>query len=55
MDEKTSIRVAKIASKGLKDPSRLTHDEIKIICASALTQAKDQIEDKSQESELRFD
>lgn len=39
--EKTSAAVAKIASKGLKDPKSLTTAEIKKLAASALTQAAD--------------
>jgi hypothetical protein len=41
MNEKTSAAVAKIASKGLKDPSSLSKAEIKKLAASALTQAAD--------------
>ncbi|RKE73434.1 hypothetical protein [Pseudorhodoplanes sinuspersici] len=37
--ETTSNKVATIASKGLKTPSKLTNKEIKTIAASALTQA----------------
>lgn len=37
-NEKTSPRVAKIASKGMKAPSTLTTKEIKAVCATALTQ-----------------
>ncbi|MFA5898452.1 MAG: hypothetical protein WC829_05005 [Hyphomicrobium sp.] len=40
-NEKTSAAVAKIASKGLKDPKSLTNAEIKKLAASALTQAAD--------------
>jgi hypothetical protein len=40
-NEKTSAAVAKIASKGLKNPSSLTGAEIKKLAASALTQASD--------------
>jgi hypothetical protein len=40
-NEKTSAAVAKIAAKGLKDPSALTNAEIKKLAASALTQASD--------------
>jgi hypothetical protein len=41
INEKTSSRVAKIASKGLKDPSSLTKAEIRAVSAAALTQAPD--------------
>ena len=40
-NEKTSAAVAKIAAKGLKDPTALTAAEIKKLAASALTQAAD--------------
>jgi hypothetical protein len=40
-DEKTSAEVAKIASKGLKDPAGLTNAEIRRLAASALTQVAD--------------
>ncbi len=38
--EVTSKAVAKIAAKGLKYPERLTVEEIRKVCASALTQVK---------------
>ena len=37
-NESTSTKVAKIASKGLRDPSSLTNEEIRKISASTLTQ-----------------
>ena len=40
-NEKTSSRIAKIASKALKDPTSLTKSEIKSLACSALTQAPD--------------
>ena len=40
-NEKTSSKVASIASKGLKSPGSLTNKEIKTIAATALTQAPD--------------
>lgn len=40
-NEKTSSKVATIASKGLKKPSSLTNKEIKTLAATALTQTKD--------------
>lgn len=40
-NEKTSSKVASIASKGLKEPGSLTKKEIKTISASALTQKSD--------------
>jgi hypothetical protein len=40
-NEKTSADVAKLASKGLKDPASLTNVEIRQLAASALTQAAD--------------
>uniref|UniRef100_UPI0025DAF3C8 hypothetical protein n=1 Tax=Sphingomonas sp. TaxID=28214 RepID=UPI0025DAF3C8 len=39
--EQTSARIASIASRGMNDPSSLTLDEIKCVCASALTQTAD--------------
>lgn len=36
--EVTSASIASIAARGLRDPGSLTHDEIKKVCASALTQ-----------------
>jgi hypothetical protein len=41
-NEKTSARVAAIASKALKNPASVTPDEIKELAASVLTQAPDQ-------------
>jgi hypothetical protein len=41
-NEKTSARVAQIASKALQNPSSLSQDEIKTLAASALTQSPDQ-------------
>lgn len=38
-NEKTSKKVATIASKGLKNPGSLTNTQIKAISASVLTQA----------------
>jgi len=40
-NEKTSAEVAKIASKGLKDPAGLSNAEIRRLAASALTQVAD--------------
>ena len=40
-NEKTSKKVASIASKGLKNPGSLTKNQIKSISASVLTQAPD--------------
>lgn len=40
-NEKTTSRVSKIASKGLKSPGSLTNKEIKSIAATALTQTAD--------------
>lgn len=39
--ESTSTQIAKIASKGLKDPGSLTKTEIRKLAGSALTQAPD--------------
>lgn len=38
-NETTSERVASIAAKGLVDPNSLTTDEVRAVCASALTQS----------------
>lgn len=40
-NEKTSKRVGKIASKGLRAPKSLTPEEIKSLAASAVTQMPD--------------
>jgi hypothetical protein len=40
-NEKTSKAIASIASKGLKNPEKLTKAEIKKVCATALTQTAD--------------
>ena len=40
-NEKTSSKVASIASQGLKNPGSLTNTQIKKLSASALTQAPD--------------
>ena len=39
--ERTSPKVATLASKALKNPSSLTNKEIKTLAASALTQTPD--------------
>ena len=41
-NEKTSARVAQIASKAMQNPSSISPDEIKTLAASALTQSPDQ-------------
>ena len=41
-NEKTSERVAQIASKAMQNPNSVSQDEIKILAASALTQSPDQ-------------
>jgi hypothetical protein len=41
-NERTSARVAQIASKALQNPSSITSDEIQTLAASALTQSPDQ-------------
>jgi hypothetical protein len=41
-NEKTSARVAQIASRGMQNPKSLTPDEIQTLAASALTQSQDQ-------------
>jgi carnitine O-acetyltransferase len=46
-NEKTSSKIAKIASKAMKAPSTLTNDEIKSLGASALTQAPDKPKPKA--------
>jgi hypothetical protein len=37
-NEQTSQTIGSIASRGMRNPSGLTPDEIKRVCASALTQ-----------------
>jgi len=41
-NEKTSARVAAIASKAMQNPKSLTSDEIQSLAASVLNQAPDQ-------------
>ena len=41
-NEKTSARVAQIASKAMQNPRSVTPDEIQTLAASALTQSPDQ-------------
>lgn len=41
-NEKTSARVAQLASKALQNPSSLSPEDIKTLAASALTQSQDQ-------------
>jgi hypothetical protein len=41
INEKTSAEIAKIASKGLRDPGALTKKEIQKVSAAALTQTAD--------------
>jgi hypothetical protein len=41
-NEKTSARVAQIASKAIQNPNSISQDEIKTLAASALTQSPDQ-------------
>lgn len=36
--EETSARIASIAARGIREPRSLSPDEIKAVCASALTQ-----------------
>lgn len=40
INEQTSKKIAGIASKALKDPSKVTKKEIQKLAGSALTQAK---------------
>ena len=40
-NEKTSDEIASLAAKGLHSPDQLTLEEIRSVCASALTQAPD--------------
>jgi hypothetical protein len=42
-NEQTSVRVAKIAAKGVTHPQSLTDEEIRSVCASALSQTPDHI------------
>ena len=41
-NEKTSARVAQIASKAMQNPASITPDEIQTLAASVLTQSPDQ-------------
>ncbi|UTC28545.1 hypothetical protein MARCHEWKA_00270 [Brevundimonas phage vB_BpoS-Marchewka] len=41
--EVTSASVGSIAARGLRDPASLTLDEIKKVCASALTQRPNRV------------
>ena len=41
-NEKTSARVAQMASKALQNPKSVTPDEIQTLAASVLTQSPDQ-------------
>jgi hypothetical protein len=41
-NEKTSARVAAIASKAMQNPKSLTPEEIQALAASALNQSQDQ-------------
>ncbi len=45
-NEKTSSKVASVASQGLKDPGSLSNKQIKTIAASVLTQAPDKSKKK---------
>ena len=38
-DEKTGAAVRSIASRGMRDPASLSLEEIRSVCASALTQS----------------
>lgn len=40
-NEKTSLKVGKLAARGVKYPEKLTLEEIKMVCASVLTQRPD--------------
>jgi len=42
-NETTSNRIAAIASRGLHDPFCLSAEEIRSVCASALTQTSDHV------------
>lgn len=41
-DEKTSQRVASIASKAMQNPKSLTPEEVQVLAASALSQGSNQ-------------
>lgn len=41
-NEKTSARVAQLASKAMQNPKSVTPDEIQTLAASVLTQSPDQ-------------
>lgn len=40
-NEKTSRRVARIAARGMKTPSSLNAAEVRLVCASVMTQVPD--------------
>ena len=44
--ETAEPRVASMASQGLVDPASLSHDEIRAVCASALTKVPDHRKDE---------
>jgi len=46
-NEKTSSKVASLASKALKDPSSVTKKQVKTLAASVLTQAPDKPKPKA--------
>ena len=48
-NEHTSSEIAALAARGLADPASLTLDEIRSVCASALTQAPDRDEPQPDE------
>jgi hypothetical protein len=53
-DEKTSQRVATIAAKAMQNPKSLTSEEIQALAASALNQAPNQAQQKSQSQQPQY-
>ncbi len=47
MMEYTSAQIGRIAAKGIKRPTSLSSDEIRAVCASALTQRPDRKKKKA--------
>ncbi len=39
MTERTSPEIARLASRGLRDPASFTNEDIRKVCGSVLTQA----------------
>ena len=53
-DEKTSQRVAAIASKALQNPKSLTPEEIQTLAASALNQSPNQAQGQQKSQQPQY-